>query len=308
MKIRSARWGSGLAALALLGGMLLVERPARADEAACIAAAENELALRKAGKLRDALKELAVCAAATCSAEVRAECAQRIPQVQKALPTLLLAATDEGGKEVGAVTVTLDGAPFAASLDGRAVAVDPGTHTLRFEAAGKSPAEKTVIVHEGDKARRVAVVLAVAEEAPVVAAPIAAPEETPTTTSSHPWTTRKKAALASAVVGLVGVGVGSGFGIASFSQWSASKSDCSAAPAPCSSHAQAVSDQQAASTSAIVSNVAFGIGAAGIVTAAVLWLTAPSDRGPDGSGDKVSVRISPMVGGSASGVVLSGGF
>ena len=49
---------------------LTSSRPARADEAACIAASEAALTLRQQGKLHEALKQLAVCSEAGCSSEV----------------------------------------------------------------------------------------------------------------------------------------------------------------------------------------------------------------------------------------------
>jgi hypothetical protein len=304
-----------LLALALLGTTLFC-RVARADEAACIAASESELALRQAGKLEDAIKQLAVCAAPTCSAAVKAECTRRMQELQAALPTIVLAATDEGGNDVSAVAVKLDGAPLVGSLDGRAIAVDPGTHSLRFETAGKPPVEKSFVFREGEKDRRISVALgaggAVAT-APVAAiaagpaAPAGVPEATPSPRST--WNGRKTLAVVSGVVGLAGIGVGSAFGVATISDWSSSKNECSTGPGKCPNHTQAVSDQQSASTAGLLSTVGFGVGVAGLAGAAVLWFTAPSRRGEGGSGESAqAVRVVPLIGAGSGGVIVRGDF
>jgi hypothetical protein len=271
---------------------------ARADERACIAASENELSLRKAGKLHDALKELAVCAEPTCSAEVKAECAKRIAEVQAALPTVVFAATDASGSDIGDLTVTLDGATLRDSRSGRAVPVDPGPHTVRFQATGKPGTERTFIFREGEKDRLVSVVLG---GAPVPSAPA----ETPVSDGS--WNGRKTLAVVTGVVGVAGVALGSVFGLVARSDWSSSESTCSRVSCPTpGAHAAALSDQESASTSALVSTVAFGVGAASLAGAVVLWLTAPS--GGSASGRRGNVEVAPMVTAGSRGFLVRGTF
>jgi len=143
---------------------------ARADEAACIAASENEVSMRKAGRLQEALKQLAVCAAPTCSSEVNAECTKRIGEVKDALPTVVVRATDSGGNDLTDVKVSMDGASLVTKLDGLAVDVDPGAHTFLFEAAdGKT--EQKVVITEGGKAQRITAAFGAAGTAPVATTP-----------------------------------------------------------------------------------------------------------------------------------------
>ncbi len=157
----SARGSSRIRAISSLGAVIAFvlsgECRARADETECVAASENEVALRKNGKLQDALKELAVCSAESCSAEVRTECVRRIGDVQAALPTIVVRATDPAGNDRVDVKVTLDGAAFVGTLDGRAHPVDPGKHVLLFESAGFAPIERTLLFAEGEKDRQIAV-------------------------------------------------------------------------------------------------------------------------------------------------------
>ena len=81
------------------------------------------------------------------------------------LPSMVLRATDAAGNDLAGVTVTLDGVALPTGLNGRAVPADPGTHTLRFEAAGRPPVDKTVLLAEGEKDRRVSVVIGEASAA-----------------------------------------------------------------------------------------------------------------------------------------------
>lgn len=53
--------------------------------------------------------------------------------------------------------VTMDGQLRSEALDGKAVPVDPGTHTLRFEHGGETPIDQQIVVREGEKSRVVTV-------------------------------------------------------------------------------------------------------------------------------------------------------
>jgi hypothetical protein len=215
------------------------------------------------------------------------------------------------------VAVRLDGAPLVASLDGRAIAVEPGTHSIRFETAGKPPVEKSFVFREGEKDRRISVTLSAGAAAAAAAGPAAptaappAPNGGPAATPSprRAWNGRKTLAVVSGVVGLAGIGVGSAFGVATISDWSSSKTECSTGPGKCPSHTQAVNDQQSASTAGLLSTVGFGVGIAGLAGAAILWFTAPSGRGEGGSGESAqAVRIVPLIGAGSGGAILRGDF
>jgi hypothetical protein len=264
---------SGLAsALPVLLGLCFAPRPALADDAACIAGAEQSLASRKEGKLHEALRQLATCAAAGCPAEVKAECARRIAEVDAAMPTLILAAKDGAGNDLHDVKVSMDGAPLLATLDGRPVAIDPGAHTFRFELAGQAPVEKNLVLLEGDKDRRESVVIG-----PVVAHP---PEQPPATPPPSPgWSTGRVVGLIVGGAGVVGLGVGAIFGAFALSSQNREKSDC---PDPSCSplgRKQASADYDTAKSDATGSTIAFVAGGALVAAGAVLWLTAPRSEG-----------------------------
>ncbi len=149
----------------------VVGRPARADElvppldpatdpaAACADAAEEGQRQRIAGKLHAARETFAACLRPECPALVQKDCAQFVLELETATPSVVVAAHDGSGGDLTEVRVTVDGVAFLERLDGKAQPIDPGVHQFRFETAGAPPLEKTIVVHEGEKSRVVAVTL-----------------------------------------------------------------------------------------------------------------------------------------------------
>ena len=273
--------------LALACSLGLVSSRAFADDAACIAASEAALTLRQHGQLREALKQLAVCASTTCPGEVAAECSRRVEDVKAATPTLILAAKDGSGNDLYDVKVSMDGVPFATTLDGRPLSVDPGEHLFVFEEAGQAPVEKRLVLREGDHDRHEAVVVG---PPPPPVPNVPPPAQTPTW-----WTTQRILALVGGGLGLFGVGLGTSWGLYAISSQNQEKSNCSSA-ASCSNPRQASVDYSSARNNATASDVSFGAGAAFLAAGAVLWFTAPS------------VQVAPAVGSRGGGLVLGGSF
>ena len=144
----------------LAGSLLLTPSHAHADDIdRCVSAAETSLTLRKQQLLLEARDKLVECAAPKCPTEVRAECERRLADLGAALPSIVLAARDEKGVDLTDVRVTLDGKPLTERLDGTTIALNPGAHTLRLEAAGRTPVTHALVVREGEKRRAVGVVL-----------------------------------------------------------------------------------------------------------------------------------------------------
>jgi hypothetical protein len=124
---------------------------ARADDV-CASAYEESQVARSEGRLRAAQRELAACTRAECADFIRVDCARWLSEVEAALPTIVLRATD-GGEDVTDVAVSLDSEPIASQLDGKAVAVDPGRHLLTFRRAGRAPVELSLMLREAEKGR-----------------------------------------------------------------------------------------------------------------------------------------------------------
>jgi hypothetical protein len=280
---------------------LATSRPARADEAACIAASEQALTLRQQGKLHDALKQLAICSETGCSSEVKAECTQRIAAIDAAMPTLVLGAKDGAGNDLYDVRVSMDGAPLATTLDGRPVAIDPGEHTFTFETAGTPPAEKKLVLREGEKDRHESVALGAPPPAPVSsppAVPLPPPAPAPTR-----WGPQRTVAVVSGGLGVVGVGLGIWFGAFAASSQSKEKTDCSAAE--CANRAQANEDYDTARKDAVGSTIAFVAGGALLAAGAVLWFTAPAEHA---AGDAARLRVAPVLDTKSGRLVVGGEF
>jgi hypothetical protein len=286
---------------ALTLGVLLTSPGARAADPTkqdCVAANDAAQDLRQSGKLRQAREKLAVCASASCPGVVRDDCAQRITEVDSAMPHIVFAAKDTAGNDLVDVKVTMDAAPLADRLDGSSLKVDPGPHVFIFTWEGHLSVSKKLVLAEHDQARREIVAFG-GPETPHVqsASPATAPAAAGAGSSGLD---RKTIAFAVGGAGVAGIIVGSIFGAVASSKWSAAKSDCGAG---CGPTAPAQGEKSTASSDATISTVAFVVGAALAAGGVVLYLTAPL-RTASGTG----LQLAPSIGAGSGGVVLRGGF
>jgi hypothetical protein len=97
-------------------------------------------------------------------------------EVEDAQPTVVLKATDGQGRDLSDVTVLANGEQVAASLDGRAIPVDPGRQIFTFEHPPVGPARVEVVIGESEKRRVITAVLGIAR-APEPASSHAGAEE-----------------------------------------------------------------------------------------------------------------------------------
>jgi hypothetical protein len=278
----------------------LLPAAARAQDAdACIAANESSLALRKAGKLIDARKALATCAAPACPEPVQSSCQQRLGDADRAVPAVVFQVKDGAGNDVTSVKITMDGQPRDERV-GAAISLDPGEHTFTFDAAGLPQVKKTLVIVEGVKDRSEVVVLGAPALAPaptpVVPAPIAH--------EGGGGSTQRTIGIVGGGVGVAGLAAGAIFGLMASSSWSTAQKECGATS--CSQYPQASSDEQKASTYATVSTVAFIAGGVAVAAGALLWLTAPSAENPAAS--TAGMAIAPSLTPGGGGLLLRGGF
>jgi hypothetical protein len=99
---------------------------------------------------------------------VRAVCDRLLNTVEASLPTVILGARDSAGNDLVAVRVRVDGGIVAEAMDGKAVPIDPGPHTLRFEREGGEAIEQTLVVREAEKNRSVVVTFGLTKSRPAV--------------------------------------------------------------------------------------------------------------------------------------------
>jgi len=264
-------------ATAAFGGLAHAADPTTAD---CLASSESSLKLRSQHKLRDARTQLLVCAAATCPADIREECTRRVAEVNAAMPTIVFEVKDAAGNDLGAVVVTMDGAPLVERLEGIALSIDPGQHTFSFTAAGQPPVKKDLLIREGDKERRERIALGAPALATANSGGVAASGDLVASGDSSspghevPRTrlgTQRIAAIAAAGVGVVGLGLGIAFGLDAMSKHDDAAHEC---PLQACTTQRGVSLWSDATSAGNWSTVGFVIGAVGVAGAAALWFTA----------------------------------
>jgi hypothetical protein len=142
---------------------------ADADKQVCADSYKSAQLQRKSGALKRARESLLVCLSDKCPSVMEPDCTRWLTEVEAALPSVAFAAKGVDGKDVTAVRVLWDGQVLTDTLDGKSIAVDPGTHSVRFEHAGEPPIEQTISVREGEKARVVSVSWAKPQEHGVAA-------------------------------------------------------------------------------------------------------------------------------------------
>ncbi|HEX4339122.1 MAG TPA: hypothetical protein VH062_24610 [Polyangiaceae bacterium] len=125
----------------------------------CIAAHTEGQQLRREGKLLAARDRFLACVADPCPAIIRKDCSAFDDDVEAHVPTVVFALTDAGGKDVHDATVTIDDGAEQKPLDGRDVALDPGSHRFTFTTPSGETASMTVVLREGEKLRRVVAAL-----------------------------------------------------------------------------------------------------------------------------------------------------
>lgn len=231
------------------------------------------------------------------------------------LTRLVIEVSPEVAK-ISGVEVKRDGAPVPQGLWGVAAPVDPGLRSIDVTAPGKKPYHVDAKA-EGAGATAKVVISALEDDPNAGAvAPVAAgvPTTTPPQGESPPQGTDQgpKAGQTQRIIGLVagGVGVvslvvGGVFTLKSKSENDQALDICADEDDPCTQddvddHERFVKEAEA---SQLNSYVWYGIGAAGIVTGAVLILTAPS-----GEQKTAGVRVTPEVGVGHLGLNVSGAW
>jgi hypothetical protein len=277
---------------ALLGGAVLLgvfgASPVRAESPSkleCVAANEAGQVLVHSGRALEAERKLATCMAASCPVPVRQDCAQRLLEVGRAIPTLVFDWQDSAGHGVRPTRVTMDGQPLPDALEGKPLRLDPGEHRFAFEADGMSGVEKTITLREGEKGRRETVVFAAAPSGAPAAAGRAtddarepsprerpAVQERPSSSSGVPTL-----AYVAGGVGVAGLVLGIGAGIAASSRNSALQGECHGSACPSS----AQPDIDAFRSWRNWSTAGYVLAGVGLVGGVVLWLTAPRSSTPD---------------------------
>lgn len=206
------------------------------------------------------------------------------------------------------ITVERDGTDVT-PLIAQALVVDPGTYKIRATAPQHVPWETSIAVAREGETVRVEVpplapitVEALPPPAPTVVSHTptdVVPPVVPRTEPDRPRG-RRTAALVLGGSGLAALGLGAGFGVHARSLWQASRD-----PASCSDHdvcnATGLAQIDRAKSSAKIATFAMAGGAALVVAAGVVWLTAPKPA-------ERSVAVVPAIDSQSVGVTAFARF
>jgi hypothetical protein len=239
----------------------------------CVEANEKAQALRQEESLLAARASLTVCLAAACPGPVRQDCAELMAEVDRAMPTVVFEVLDRAGQEVHGVSLLVDGTLEPRALDGAPVEMDPGTHEIVFTAKAGTRITETIVVHEGEKDRRV---IARATERELGGLPLSG---------------RTISGLTMAGLGVVGITTGAVLGLVAKSTYDAAS--CHDNPGNCTT--AGASEISTAHGQAAASTVSFIVGGALLAGGVTLWATGRS-------------RVQVAASGSGAVVALGGAF
>jgi serine/threonine-protein kinase len=218
-------------------------------------------------------REAAAAAGDAGQAELAAQARARAKALEPEL-SYLTVSTWKGQQ----VLVTSDESPLDETVLGSAIPLDPGRHVIAASAPGKRAWSTAIML--GGHADHITVAVPVLPDdidllhdelrAPPVAT--ASPAET---TGGSDGSVQRTLGLVAGAIGIAGVATGAVFGIKAASDWSDAKAQCRPYPYCGSEGARLAQDAQ---TSAMISNISFATGIAGLTGGALLWFTARDDE------------------------------
>lgn len=153
-----ASLGSTLTTTLALSAVLLLCRGARGDVHSCSAQHASGQREVLAGHLKVAFEQFAACSSdSACPEAIRAECAELLAGTAKAMPTVILSASDAKGQKLTGVKAFSADELVAERLDGTAISIDPGKHRFRFVLPSGEVLSTDELIREGEKNRLVTV-------------------------------------------------------------------------------------------------------------------------------------------------------
>jgi hypothetical protein len=272
-----------LAGAALASAMSI--RPVQAAPAEqseqCLSAYAAGQRARNAGKLLEARASFSLCASNVCPEALHPDCGRWLDEVDASLPTVVLRVVTPQGAELDGVSFSLDGAA-PQLLDGRSVPIDPGEHALIFRRSGYHEREQRFTFTEGEKLSRRSVTLE-----PLGSASSA--ETSSVRIDASPVAPRR----ASLVPTWIGLGAGVA-GAAGFAYFASTGRNADRALDDCSPNCSAARVSRV-KRDYLFANVSLGVGAAGLVTAAVWLLLRPESPPPsDGGHSALVLELGPV--------------
>lgn len=277
------------------------------------------LCYKEAGQTASAwstYREAAALAASARQADREQLARDEAAALEPKLTKLIIEVSPEVAKIQG-VEIKRDGAAVPQGLWGVAAPVDPGVRSIDVTAPGKKPLHmdakaegagataKVVVSALEDASSAGAAAVPVAAAATPAATPQPAEQQAPADKGGKPGSTQRIIGYVVGGLGVVGLGVGVAFTLNTISENDKALAICEDDEDDCSEgdvddHEDLVNS---ATASQLNSYVAYGLGAAGVITGAVLVLTAP--KGPK----KASrITVSPEVAAGHVGLNVSGAW
>jgi hypothetical protein len=211
------------------------------------------------------------------------------------------------------VEIKRDGVALLEASWGTSIPIDPGTHTVEATSPGKKPWTKAVLLPSAGGTVTVTVPALEGAGQSAGSAPSTAVQPTSTEPlasgqAPHSGGWQRPAAFVSGGVGVVGLVVGTVFGLKAKSKQSDSEAFCGPADLTiCSQRGADLLDE--GKKAATLSTVGFIVGGLGIVGGVVLYLTADSGSKNAGAGEaKSTFAVVPSAGRDSVGVLARGTF
>ena len=209
-------------------------------------------------------------------AVARERAAALAPRLSKLLITVAPATRSLQGLEL-----TRDGVALGVAAWGAALPSDAGEHQVVAKAPGYAAFEtKVTVVGEGQTTT-----LNVPELTALASKP---PQAAGQPTPSHSLGTARVAALVAGGIGVVGVGLGTAFGLASKAKHDEAAKYC---PATACSDNRGVTAGNAAQTDGNISTIAMIVGGVGLAAGVTLWLTAPTPNSDSPSAPATAIGL-----------------
>jgi serine/threonine-protein kinase len=185
--------------------------------------------------------------------------------------------------QVPGLQVRWDDAPLERPLWGSPLPVDPGPHRLFVSAPGRQTHEREVRIEPGPSASTIELFelrplpdsKPIAPQQPAISPRPAQPVNDARPVGRRPLGAQRVAAIGLGGAGLVGVGIGSFFGLKTISTWQDAKSHCRGTGEPLQCDQRGIELRDSAHSSGTISTIAFSLGGAALAAGAVLWFTAP---------------------------------
>ena len=212
---------------------------------------------------------------------------QKFAELDKRVPRLTVTRAPSAP---ASITVRRDDVTLMPASFGSALPVDPGAHVIVVSAEGHEPKQFEIALAEGESK---SIAVEPGAEIPVRPPP---PETDAGPLKEGDGGSLRIAAYAMGGVGVVGLGLGTIFGLRAKSKWSDAQDGCK--PGACGASSAAQANKDSATTSGNVSTVAFIVGGAALATGVVLFVVSRSPK----TASTVGVQVGPTLGGvSAAG-------